>query len=52
MMKEKQSPGRSEKIRFAQIHFGFPRFMNGKDPLYLICACASIAEQLCITKIR
>lgn len=35
MMKEKQSPGRSEKIRFAQIHFGFPRFMNGKDPFIL-----------------
>jgi hypothetical protein len=35
-----------------QTHFGFPRFMNGKDPLYLICVCASIAEQLCITRIR
>ena len=34
-----------------QVHFGFSHLMNGKDPLYLICARASIAEQKCITRI-
>jgi hypothetical protein len=44
---------RAVRPPFVQIHFGFPRLMKGKALVYyLICACASIAEQICITRIR